>query len=364
MAGDLVGIHATDPASVYLGLRARVPGLTRDAVAAALYDDRTLFKILGMRRTMFVVPVALAGVLQAAVTNALGATERKRLLGMLAQAGITKDAAHWLAKVEDETVAALDELGEATAADLTKRVGGLREQIPIGAGKKWEGTVGVSTRLLFLLATEGRIIRARPKGTWLSSLYRWTPMDRWVEGGLEPWPAELARTELVRRWLSAFGPGTQRDVQWWTGWTVAHTKAALVGAGAVEVVLKGGTTGLALPDDDAAETSEPGPWVAFLPALDTTTMAWKERDFYLGGYSELLFDTIGNAGPTVWVDGRIVGAWAQRASGEVAHKVFEDVGRERSRAIDAEAAALGEWLAPARVFPRFPNATYQELAAS
>ena len=57
VAGDLVGIHATDPASVYLGLRARVPGLTHDALAAALYDDRTLLKILGMRRTMFVAPV-------------------------------------------------------------------------------------------------------------------------------------------------------------------------------------------------------------------------------------------------------------------------------------------------------------------
>ena len=49
---------ATDPASVYLGLRARVSDLTPDALATALYGDRTLLKILGMRRTMFVTPVA------------------------------------------------------------------------------------------------------------------------------------------------------------------------------------------------------------------------------------------------------------------------------------------------------------------
>jgi hypothetical protein len=88
---------------------------------------------------------------------------------MLVDAGIAKDPARWLAKVEVDTLAALDELGEATAADLTERVAGLREQIHFGAGKKWAGKVGVSTRLLFLLATEGRIIRGRPKGTWLSS---------------------------------------------------------------------------------------------------------------------------------------------------------------------------------------------------
>ncbi len=374
VADRLVGIHATDPASVYLGLRARVTGLTRELLATELYDTRLLVKTLGMRRTMFVVPPALAAVLQAAVTNDLGVGERKRLLGMLEGAGITKDPVRWLEKVEDETVAALEDLGEATATDLTKRVEGLRAQIPFGAGKRYEGTVGVSTRLLFLLSTEGRIIRGRPKGTWLSSLYRWVPMDRWLEGGLEPWPPERARAELARRWLAAFGPGTQRDLQWWTGWTVAKTKAALADVAAVQVALedgqngsareaKGSVWGFALPDD-LDPTPEPEPWIAFLPALDTTIMGWKERAFYLGANEPRLYDTIGNAGPTIWSDGQAVGLWAQRTSCEVLVRLLEDVGREKERAIEAEAAALTAWLGPDRVFPRFPNPVFQELAAS
>jgi winged helix DNA-binding protein len=363
----LVGIHATDPASVYLGLRARTKQLTRERLGELLYEDRRLLKVLGMRRTMFVVPPPLASVIQAAVTTELGAGQRKRLLGMLERAGIAADPASWMAQVEDETVATLEELGEATAADLTQRVAGLREQIPFGAGKTWQGTVGVSTRLLFLLATEGRIIRGRPKGTWLSSLYRWVPMERWVEGGLEPWPPERARAELVRRWLAAFGPGTQRDIQWWTGWTVAKTRAALRDAGAIEVSIADGgersTDGFALPGD-VEETAEPGSWVALLPALDTTTMAWAERAFYLGDHAKLLFDTNGNAGPTVWVDGRVVGLWAQRESCEVVIRLLEDVGREQHRAIEAEASVLTEWLGKDRVFPRFPNPTFRELAAT
>ena len=362
-AEALVGIHATDPASVYLGLRARVRGLTRDMLGEALYEDRRLLKVLGMRRTMFVTPPHVAAVIQAAVTTDLGARERKRTLQMIEGAAIADDPAAWMAKVEDETVAALDELGEATAADLTKRVEGLRAQIPFGAGKKWQGTVGVSTRLLFLLSTEGRIIRGRPKGTWLSSLYRWAPMDRWVAGGLEPWPPERARAELVRRWLVAVGPGTRRDLQWWTGWTVAKTVAALRDVGAVEVAIDGAVPGFALPDD-LEPTRDPEPWVALLPALDTTTMAWADRGFYLGDHAKQLFDTNGNAGPMVWVDGRVVGLWAQRASCEVVVRLLEDVGRERPRAIDAEAALLTEWLGKDRVFPRFPNPVFQELAAT
>lgn len=363
LADGLAGIHGTDPASVYMELRSRARDLRHDDVARAMYDDRELVKVLGMRRTMFVVSPAFAGVVHAATAVEIAARERRRLYQMLQGAGITKHAARWVADVERETLAALDELGEATASELTKLVPGLRERISFGEGKTWAGKVGVSTRLLFLLSSEGRIIRGRPRGTWLSSLYRWVPMDRWVEGGLEPWPAERAQAELVRHWLHAFGPGTQRDIQWWTGWTVARTKAALRAVDAIEVELEDGATGWTLPDD-LDRTPEPAPWVALLPSLDSTIMAWKERAWYLNGFSRDLFDNAGNAGPTAWVDGRVVGLWAQRANMEIGYRLLEDVGREHRRALDAEAARLTEWLGKDRVFPRFPNRMFQELAAS
>ena len=363
LADAMAGIHATDPASVYMELRARTRDLAHADVERALYDDRALVKILGMRRTMFVVSPSFAGVVHAATAVDIAVRERARLYQMLDGAGITADPKRWVDGIERETLAALYELGEATATDLTKRVAGLGEQISFGEGKTWAGTVGVSTRLLFLLSSEGRIIRGRPKGTWLSSLYRWAPMDRWIEGGLEPWPPERARTELIRQWLRAFGPGTQRDIQWWTGWTVARTKAALRAVDAAEVDLGDGGTGFVLPDDLEA-TPEPASWVALLPSLDSTVMAWKEREFYLGDLYPSLFDNAGNAGPTVWVDGQVVGLWAQRASLEVGYRLLRDVGREAQLALDAEAARLTEWLGTTRVFPRFPNPAFQELAKS
>jgi hypothetical protein len=363
VADDMAGIHATDPASVYMELRARTRDLTHADVERALYHDRTIVKVLGMRRTMFVTSPAFAGVVHAATAVDIAVGERRRLYRMLQDAGITHDPEGWVAEVERTTLDVLRELGEATAADLTKRVPALREQIPFGEGKRWAGTFGVSTRLLFLLSTEGRIIRGRPRGTWLSSMYRWVPMDRWIEGGLEPWPAERAQAELVRRWLRAFGPGTQRDIQWWTGWTVARTRAALRAVDAVEVELDDGARGWALPDD-LEPTTDPGPWVALLPALDATIMGWKDREWYLGGRYPDLFDSAGNAGPTAWVDGRVVGLWAQRSNLEVGYRLLTDVGREARLALDAEAAALTAWLGKDRVFPRFPTAPFRELATS
>ncbi|MFL5779360.1 MAG: winged helix DNA-binding domain-containing protein [Chloroflexota bacterium] len=361
VADDLVGIHATDPVSVYLEVLARTEGVTMDRLSAALYDDRSLLRILGMRRTMFVVPVELAGLIQTATARDLADAERRRLLGFLASAGITREPAEWLADVERQTVAALAARGEATAAELARDVPGLREQIPFGQGKKWQGTMGVSTRVLFLLATEGRVIRGRPQGSVVSSLYRWSPIDRWVEGGLPDIPPEQARCELARRYLRAFGPVTVADVRWWSGWSAAKATVAIAAAGAVEVDLGNGT-GLVLADDLApAETPEP--WVALLPALDSTVMGWSGRDWYLGPHRDRLFDRNGNAGPSVWCDGRVVGGWAQRADGEIAVRLLEDLGRDAEEAVEREAQRVRAWLGSVRWVPRFRTPLERELSA-
>ncbi len=358
-AGDLVGLHGTDPASVYLGARARIAPGAQDgrpeAFARALYDDRSVVRLLGMRRTMFVEPLELAPVIHAASGRANAAHQHRNTVQMLTVAGIAGDPETWLTETKDAALAALIRLGEATATELAAEVPRLREQIPVGEGKRWQGTIGVSTRVLFLLAAEGRIVRGRPRGTWISSQYRWAPMDAWLPGGLVELPTEAARVELIRRWLRAFGPGTEADIKWWTGWTLGETRRAVAELGAVEVALDDGV-GLVLPDDDVPMGEAPDPWVALLPALDTTTMGWASRDWYLAPHRPALFDTNGNAGPTVWADGRVVGGWLQRSDGEVVVRLLEDVGAEASAAIDLEAARLADWLGSITDHPAVPDA--------
>ena len=55
------------------------------------------------------------------------------------------------------------------------------------------------------------------------------------------------------------------------------------------------------------------------------------------------------AGPTIWVDGRIVGGWAQRADGEIELFLLEAVGAEARQAIDREADRLADWIAPTKI---------------
>ena len=362
VAASLVGLHSSDPATVYLAARARVTGFQVSHLEQALYEARSLVRVLGMRRTMFVVRPDLAAVVDAACTRALAPAERRRMERLLSEQGIAADAAGWLADVERRTLAALAARGQATAAELTGEVPELARKLSFGAGRKWAGTVGISTRVLFLLATEGRIVRARPRGSWISSQYRWAPAAVWLEGGLGTLDPEVARAELLRRWLAAFGPGTMTDLTWWTGWSARQVRAALAAVAAAEVELEEGTGFV------AADDLEPAPkvdsWVALLPALDPTVMGWKERTWYLGDHQAQLFDRNGNAGPTVWLDGRIVGGWAQRPDGSVAVELLEGLPPEARERVSAEAERTQAWLGGTVVTPRFCTPLERRLAAS
>ncbi len=360
-AGSLVGLHSSDPATVYLSAWARVPGFSSADLETILYEDRALVRVLGMRRTIFVVPTELAPLLHFGCAYPMYEAERKRLATMLEGAAITDDGPRWIAEVAEKTYAALGKRDQAPATELRKTVPELALQIPYGEDRKWGGTVGVSTRILFLLATEGRILRTRPLGSWLSGQYRWATVESWLGNGHQPLDLGQARMELIGLWLRSYGPGTETDIKWWTGFPVTQVRHALYQLGAVEVALDDDAIGYVLPDDLEADT-EVEPWAAFLPGLDPTTMGWKQRHWYLGDHSGPLFDSNGNAGLTVWWEGRVVGGWAQTAAGAVAYRLLEDVGSDARTEIDRRAAEVEAWLGATIVTPRFRNPLERELS--
>ena len=360
VAGDLVGLHSSDAASVYLAAHARVRKFRANQLEKALYEERSLARVLGMRRTMFVVPLRMVPIVHGACTRTLARLERRKTIRFIEEGGVAKDGARWLKKIEAATLELLEQRGTATAGELSREIPALRKKIPVGIGTKWEGTIGVSTRILFLLANDGVIVRTRPRGSWLSTQYEWSPLRSWLGVDIDDLGSEPARAELVRLWLASFGPGTTKDIKWWTGWTGAHTTKALRDVAAVEVDLDG-AVGYVLPDDREPVRAAK-PTAALLPSLDATTMGWFERDWYLGEHRSSLFDRNGNAGPTVWWHGKIVGGWAQRPDGEVVVRLLEDAGSDAREAIDRKAGALQNWLGEVRVIPRFRTPLERELS--
>jgi len=359
-ARDVVALHSSDPVTVHLSAFARVTGFTPADLEGALYERKSLVRMLGMRRTLFVVPLGVAAIMDEACTKVLVPAQRRRLIGMIEEQGIAKDGARWLDRARGRTLEALRARGETAAAELTGDVPALKEKLTVGEGTTWAGQVGLSTRVLFLLAAEGKIVRTRPRGSWVSGQYRWAELETWLGAPLPSVPRAEASAELLRRWLRAFGPGTLTDIRWWTGWTAAQARGALAEVDAEGVDL-GESPGFVLPDDtDPVE--RPDPWARLLPGLDPTTMGWKERDWYLGDHAAELFDRNGNAGPTVWANGRVVGGWAQSADGRVVVKLLERVDRRTRALVEDERERLETWFGATRVVPRFRTPLEKALA--
>jgi hypothetical protein len=356
-----VGFHSSDPTSVHLAAWARAPSPGTAAVEAALYDDRSLVRLLGMRRTMFVVPRGLVAVVEASATRPIAERERRQLLTMVEASGLGgRRPSRWLARVEADTLAALGASGPLAAAELAHQVPALASRLVAGEGTKWAAEVGLGSRLLLVLGAEGSIVRGPPRGTWISSQYRWARTEEWLGGPLERQDPATARVELARHWLARFGPASTEDLKWWTGWTLTHTRAALHDLGAVEVDLEDGP-GWVVPGDEEPVDPAP-PWAALLPGLDATSMGWRSRAWYLGPHGPELFDRNGNAGPTIWLDGRVVGGWAQDPDGAVVTRLLEDVGQEGAARVADRADALTAWFDGTRVTPRFRTPLERELA--
>lgn len=362
VARDLVCLHATDPASIFLSVAARSRGVQPASIERALYDDRSLVRMLGMRRTLFVFPTEVAPVAQAACTNAIAVQMRRRYEGFIAPTGVARDVGAWLREVEAGALAAVRARGEASAAELSKDEPRLRHKVMLNEGKSYGGPGNITTWVLALMAAEGKIVRGRPSGaSWHSTVYRYSPMESWLPRGLRPMERADAQAELVRRYLWSFGPATEADVRWWTGLSAGEVRPALAATGAVEVDVDG-ATGLLLPDDLEPVRSV-RPWAALLPSLDPTVMGWSARAWYLGEHQAALFDRNGNAGPSIWWDGRIVGGWGWRKDGTLPYRLLEDVGAEAEAAIATEVERMTDWIRPVTFVPRFPTPLQQELCA-
>lgn len=359
IADALVALHSSDPVTVYLSalVRMRTPAL--GSVDRALYDDRSLVRHHAMRRTLWVATPPVVRTMHAAATRKVAAAERRRNLKFLSESGFEQPEA-WLADATTQVRAVLHAHGPMTAREIGRRVPALTERIVLGRGTPNEVSASAHTRVLLQLGFDGVLVRTRPTGTWINGQYTWAAMDDWLPGGVDVLDETDAARDLADRWLRRFGPATTADLQWWAGWTLATTRRALADAGAVPVRLEDGSDAWVAADDDLP-VADPGPWEALLPGLDPTTMGWKQREWYLPSAAADAFDRNGNAGPTIWVDGRVVGYWTQRPDGEIRLHWFEAVPRDRRQAVSGRAEEVRVWLGDSRFSVRFPGRIHATL---
>ena len=347
---DICALHATAAVTPYLSLWSRVKGFRRQQLDAELYEKRRLVRILCMRGTLHIVPSAGLPVFFQATRERLQRAFLRQAARLLAQAGLCQDGeeAETLERLCRRIEKVLMDRGPSTVSELSELVPELKIKVKYDVDKPYAGEFSLGSRLVPGMCVLGVLVRAKPRGSWRSSLYEYAPLVAWLpDMNLEALTPKEAQVRLVRRYLAAFGPATVEDIAWWSGLGKRKTREALSALGDELVEAKieglGGGYLMLAADRQRLQEAQLGmePSVNLLPSLDPYIMGYRDRRrFFPSEHYNQVFDRAGNAFATVWVEGRVVGVWRELEAA-IELLLWQDVGSE---ALTIEAKRLGRFL--------------------
>ena len=170
---SVVGLHATDPATPYLSLWARVPEFRVEHLDSELYERRSVVKHLAMRRTLWVLPSDLLEVVQSAASDRVADNERRKLIADVEKAGVASDGAAWLETAARAVHRHLGVHEHASSAELRAALPELAGTYDPAPGKPWGGQTHLAPRILTFLSANGELVRGPNDSTWTNSRPRW-----------------------------------------------------------------------------------------------------------------------------------------------------------------------------------------------
>jgi hypothetical protein len=332
-ARRLGGVHAQVMSCAELALAARVDGVRAEDVRDALWERRDLVKTWAMRGTLHLLP---------ADDLALWAGALRTRSYLWRRPSWTRYFGISLEELE-ELVAAIgasldgrgltrEELGEAVG-----KVAGPRAEEEMASG--WGS-------LLKPVAMEGELVFGPNRGRNVAFV---SPHE-WI-GPFEPLPSEEAMSDVIRRWLRVYGPGSHEDLASWWGIAPGRARKPLEALGdeLVEVSVEGRRAWALAADLGVLETARPDGRARLLPGFDPHVVGFLPRDALVEQeFKGRVSRTAGWISAVVLVDGRAVGVWEHKLRKGTLEITVEPFGRlaatrRRELAVDAErlAGALG-----------------------
>ncbi len=301
---EVCGLHAQVMSSAELTLWARVEGLPPGFVATALWEDRALVKTWAMRGTLHLLRADELG-LYVGAQSAL--PDRFAKPGWLRGFGVTRPQVEALLaavpRALDGDPLTREELATAVAEQTQDAA--LGEKLRDGFGS-----------LLKLSAFRGDVAFAPNEGRNV----RFVHPSRWLDGVASEDP-DRAMAEIVRRYLSAYGPATREHFQRWFGFASAAQagkRIAALGEEVVDVDVEGTAMWALATDVDAIAAARPAGTVNLLPAFDQYVVgAPRDADAVLGPeHRPAVYRPQGWLSPVLLVDGVIAGTWEHERAGD------------------------------------------------
>ncbi|GAA1593531.1 winged helix DNA-binding domain-containing protein [Kribbella hippodromi] len=327
----MCGAHAQIAAAGEVSVALRVAGATRATVQQEVAGGRPgLVKTFGARGTVHLLPVEDLGMW----TGALGA-----LPSVSQPQGAIRMSADEVAQVVaaiGEALADEDLTVDELSAEVIRRTGPWAHEPTLpafqGEWSRWRQAISVA-------AHAGVLCHGPMRGrlTTYSNPHRRQPF--------EVMPAEKALTELLHRYLYAYGPATPQQFARWL--KVPTTAIKPYFADLPYGQLADQTVWYAPGDGDFTDERVEG--VRLLPYFDAYGVGSYPRELLFPGKAFARATARGQAGnyPLLLVDGIVAGVWHQKKSGRTLQFTVEaltPLNKRRRRLLEHEVGRLGEIL--------------------
>lgn len=228
-------------------------------------------------------------------------------------------------------------------AELSRRVRALATKAPVThADVEALGSEAMGGRWRTRVLTP--LVHLPPSGTW--SHYSGAQL-RAMESvlGVELPSREVGAEHLLKRYLSAFGPATQEDIQRFAGLRVMDIRPGLERVRLQRFRDERGRLLLDLPRAPLPDAETVAP-VRFLPKWDSAILAYAppERTRILPErFRSTVIRTNGDVAPTVLVDGFVAATWAVDSKLRLTVTPLQRLTKAQRAEIDAEGERVVEF---------------------
>lgn len=290
---SISGLHATSATTPYLSLFSRMRNFKKEALDEELYQKKNLGKIRCIRKTIFVLSKDVISISFAATNKMVEPVSEKYSKYL----GVSKQEYEETSK---EIVSLLQGRG-MTALEIRKTLGRKRSVSPI----------------VNLMCDQGFLIRGPPRKGWKSSTHTYFLFNEYFpDMDLSSIEEADARALIIKQYIASFGPVTEEDITWWTGFPKTQIRQILqkIQDLVFQLEIKGiNRKYLMLTSGEESlmnEASLSDPLINLLPRLDSYIMGYRDRERYLEPERyNYVFDRSGNSASTILLNGRVIGIW-------------------------------------------------------